>query len=304
MINSHLFWAFITSHCPPSLNESNCGKKFPFSVANCIADEYTCFTLEHQNGSACPYNTCRVPVANFVAINLEYFTSLCFAFVALQMISVIFATVIMFQRKPAEKRERDWEDLPLHIVTDIKEQLPKLNVETFSRSDSINSIANLRTFSMKESADTESPKSRLIARVLEDEPDVVPHPFNPAGTPETASDFSAAEKPRPSETTPSATAVTPVDSVLDSPGSKLARIPLRVKRSLFVPKRDDAHLFKLPSSGGSSPESSSPLHDPSNRFWEADEEAQHETKDVEVTGPKLPRKVKHVRDDIGAFRPV
>lgn len=261
--------------------------------------------MEHQNGSACPYNTCRVPVANFVATNLQYFTSVCFAFVALQMMSVVFAILLMCRRKPAEKRETDWEDLPLQIVADVKEKLPSVEVKNFNWSESAESIANLRTLSMKESSDADSPKNKLIKRGDNDELEILPHPFQPSITHKmVVLEPLGHEKPRPSESTSSPAAVTPADTI-DSPGSRLARIPLRVKRSLFLPKREDAHLFNLPSSDdGSSPrEGRSPLHYQNHRFWE-DGEEQPVSETHEVTGPKLPRKVKHVRDDIGAFRPV
>lgn len=222
--------------------------------------------------------------------------------------SVVFATVIMRQRNLVEKKELEWEDLPLQVINDFKESLPQIDQKVLSRNNSTESIVRIKTYTMKESSDSESPKHKLVASLIDDRTEVLPHPFlNDSGRHiEEVKSLTkmSVDKPRPSETILSGTAVRPLEVNPESPGSRLAPISLRVKRSLFVPRRDDTNQFQLPSSGSSSPRegSSSPLHDPDNGFWELKDDEDPVLRENEVPGPRLPRKVKHVRDDIGAFR--
>lgn len=99
--DSDIFWSFVEYRCPPGMWEKDCYKDFTYSIGSgkCPADEYTCNTLQGGNGSACPYNRCRAPIANFSVDMLGYLSAICFSFMVMHVIVCSIALHISLATK-------------------------------------------------------------------------------------------------------------------------------------------------------------------------------------------------------------
>jgi hypothetical protein len=71
-VSSVLFWHFIDSYCPESIQQNNCKKCYTFGVGNCPADQNTCYSSSQATGSTCPYMICRASILDYSVLRLRY----------------------------------------------------------------------------------------------------------------------------------------------------------------------------------------------------------------------------------------
>jgi hypothetical protein len=109
--NSDVFWSFIEARCTPLMNRSRCYKDYPFSVGDCVVDEYTCTATQQGDGPACPYTLCRDQVSSFATEYIYYLSIVFLAFVLLHVLTFALTLAVYVNRDNEFRNGEDGLDL-------------------------------------------------------------------------------------------------------------------------------------------------------------------------------------------------